>query len=50
MASLFKRLSKTNPRVTFYRVFEDGDYAFAHNEYDFSTVNVAFEVFRFEGQ
>ena len=48
LASLFARLSKTNPRVTFVRVFEDGDYAFAHNEYDFSSLRVAFEVFRFE--
>ena len=48
LAALFARLSKTNPRVTFVRVFEDGDYAFAHNEYDFSSLRVAFEVFRFE--
>lgn len=48
LAVLFARLAKTNPRVTFVRVFEDGDYAFAHNEYDFSTLRVAFEVFRFE--
>lgn len=48
LAVLFKRLSKTNPRVSFIRVFEDGDFAFAHNEYDFSTLRVAFEVFRFE--
>ena len=48
LAELFARLSKTNPRVTFVRVFEDGDFAFAHNEYDFSGLRVAFEVFRFE--
>ena len=48
LAALFARLAKTNPRVTFVRVFEDGDYAFAHNEYDFSSLRVAFEVFRFE--
>lgn len=48
IATLFARLAKTDPRVTFVRVFEDGDYAFAHNEYDFSTLRVAFEVFRFE--
>ena len=30
------------------RVFEDGDFAFAHNEYDFNGVDAAFEVFRFE--
>lgn len=48
IAALFARLSKTQPRVTFVRVFEDGDYAFAHNEYDFASVRAAFEVFRFE--
>ncbi len=48
LAQLFARLAKTNPRVTFVRVFEDGDYAFAHNEYDFAGVEIAFEVFRFE--
>lgn len=48
LAALFARLSKTNPKVTFLRVFEDGDYAFAHNEYDFASVRAAFEVFRFE--
>ena len=50
LADLFARLSKTNPKVTFVRVFEDGDFAFAHNEYDFGGVRVAFEVFRFEGE
>lgn len=49
IAALFARLSKTSPRVTFMRVFEDGDFAFAHNEYDFASVRAAFEVFRFEG-
>ena len=48
LAVLFARLAKTNPKVTFIRVFEDGDFAFAHNEYDFSSVRAAFEVFRFE--
>lgn len=48
LAALFARLSKTDPHVTFVRVFEDGDFAFAHNEYDFSSLRVAFEVFRFE--
>ncbi|MGX9351021.1 nuclear transport factor 2 family protein [Shimia sp. W99] len=48
LAALFARLSKTNPKVTFVRVFEDGDFAFAHNLYDFDRLRVAFEVFRFE--
>lgn len=48
IAELFARLSKTSPKVTFKRVFEDGDFAFAHIEYDFSNLRAAFEVFRFE--
>ena len=48
LAALFERLSKTNPRVNIVRVFEDGDYVFAHTEYDFATSNIGFEVFRFE--
>ncbi|MEM8974724.1 MAG: hypothetical protein AAGD43_21925 [Pseudomonadota bacterium] len=50
LAALFARLSKTKPKVKFVRVFEDGDFAFAHNEYDFGGVRVAFEVFRFENK
>jgi len=48
LAVLFKRLSKTSPRVNIVRVFEDGDFVFAHTEYDFSTQNIGFEIFRFE--
>ena len=48
LAELFKRLSKTSPRVNIVRVFEDGNYVFAHTEYDFATRNIGFEIFRFE--
>ena len=48
LAELFLRLSKTSPRVRIVRAFEDGDFVFAHTEYDFSDENVGFEVFRFE--
>ena len=48
LAALFKRLSKTGPRVNIVRIFEDGDYVFAYTEYDFSNSNIGFEVFRFE--
>jgi len=48
LAALFKRLSKTSPRVNIVRVFEDGDFVFAHTEYDFGTRNIGFEIFRFE--
>ena len=48
LAALFKRLSKTSPRVNIVRAFEDGDFVFAHTEYDFARRNIGFEVFRFE--
>jgi len=48
LAELFKRLSKTSPRVELVRVFEDGEFVFAHTDYDFNEVEVGFEVFRFE--
>ena len=48
LATLFKRLSLTNPRVNIVRAFEDGDFVFAHTEYDFLRRNIGFEVFRFE--
>ncbi len=48
LASLFQRLSKTSPGVNIVRAFEDGDFVFAHTEYDFARRNIGFEVFRFE--
>lgn len=48
LAALFKRLSKTSPRVNIVRAFEDGDFVFAHTEYDFASRKIGFEVFRFE--
>lgn len=50
LAALFKRLSKTSPRVNIVRIFSDGDFVFGHTEYDFSSSRVGFEVFRFEGK
>ncbi|SHE61260.1 Predicted SnoaL-like aldol condensation-catalyzing enzyme [Ruegeria intermedia] len=48
LAALFQRLSRTSPRVNVVRAFEDGDFVFAHTEYDFSRRNIGFELFRFE--
>ncbi len=48
LAQLFARLSKTNPKVNMVRGFEDGDFVFAHMEYDFASRKICFEVFRFE--
>ena len=48
LAALFKRISKTSPRVTIVRAFEDGDFVFAHTEYEFASSKIGFEIFRFE--
>jgi predicted SnoaL-like aldol condensation-catalyzing enzyme len=48
LAAFFQRLSKTSPSVNIVRAFEDGDFVFAHTEYDFARRNIGFEVFRFE--
>ena len=49
LAHLFARLSKTNPTVEIVRIFEDGDFVFGHTIYDFASVRIGFEVFRYEG-
>lgn len=48
LVQLFARISKTNPKVNMVRGFQDGDYVFAHMEYDFASRKICFEVFRFE--
>ncbi len=50
LAELFKRISKTNPHVEIVRIFEDGDFVFGHTIYDFASVGIGFEVFRYEGE
>lgn len=49
LAQLFARLSKTNPKVEIVRLFEDGNYVFGHTIYDFASVRIGFEVFRYVG-
>ncbi len=48
LATLFLRLSKSNPRVNVVRAFEDQEYVFGHTEYEFASSKIGFEVFRFE--
>jgi predicted SnoaL-like aldol condensation-catalyzing enzyme len=48
LALLFKRLSRTKPKVNMVRGFEDSDFVFAHMEYDFASRKICFEVFRFQ--
>jgi predicted SnoaL-like aldol condensation-catalyzing enzyme len=50
LAELFLRLSKTNPRINIVRAFQDGDFVFAHTEYDFSKRRIGFEVFRYQDE
>jgi predicted SnoaL-like aldol condensation-catalyzing enzyme len=48
-AVMLERHAETNPRVNIVRVFEDGDFVFAHTEYDAAERKVGFAIFRFEG-
>jgi predicted SnoaL-like aldol condensation-catalyzing enzyme len=36
-------------RVDTVRVFEDGNFVFAHSDYEFFGPKVGFDIFRFEG-
>jgi len=42
-------LPKGSARVNTARVFQDGDFVFAHTDYDFFGPKIGFDVFRFEG-
>lgn len=46
--ALLAQLPKGSARVNTVRVFQDGDYVFAHTEYDFFGPKIGFDVFRFE--
>lgn len=39
---------KGTPKVNTIRVFQDGDYVFAHTEYDFFGPKIGFDIFRYE--
>src|SRR5260370_35114150 len=43
-----KRLSANSATVHTVRVFEDGDFVFAHTDYDVSGPKVGIDIFRFE--
>ena len=45
---LLQSLPKNSARVNTVRVFVDGDYVFAHTDYDFFGPKTGFDVFRFE--
>jgi predicted SnoaL-like aldol condensation-catalyzing enzyme len=46
--ALLAQLPKGSARVNTVRVFEDGDFVFAHTDYDFFGPKIGFDVFRFE--
>lgn len=46
---LLAQLPKGSARVSTARVFQDGDFVFAHTDYDFFGPKIGFDIFRFEG-
>jgi len=45
---LLSALPKGSAKVNTIRVFQDGDFVFAHTDYDFFGPKIGFDVFRFE--
>lgn len=48
LGELLAALPPGSARANTVRVFEDGDFVFAHTEYDFFGPKIGFDVFRFE--
>lgn len=48
--NLFKGITPGTVKVNTVRVFQDGDFVFAHTEYDWPGVRIGFDIFRFEGE
>jgi predicted SnoaL-like aldol condensation-catalyzing enzyme len=48
LSALLKALPPHSARVNTVRVFEDGDYVFAHTDYTFFGPKIGFDIFRFE--
>jgi predicted SnoaL-like aldol condensation-catalyzing enzyme len=48
LGALLKALPKGTARVDTVRVFQDGDFVFAHTDYEFFGPKIGFDVFRFE--
>jgi len=46
--ALLAALPPNSAKVNTVRVFEDGDYVFAHTEYEFFGPKIGFDIFRFE--
>src|SRR5579862_1835232 len=48
LSALLKALPPHSARVNTVRVFENGDYVFAHTNYNFFGPKIGFDIFRFE--
>lgn len=48
LRALLQSLPKGSAKVNTVRVFQDGDFVFAHTEYNFFGPKVGFDIFRFE--
>ncbi|MEO8515358.1 MAG: hypothetical protein ABI426_01370, partial [Flavobacterium sp.] len=46
--ALLQALPKGSAKVNTVRAFQDGDFVFAHTEYDFFGPKIGFDIFRFE--
>lgn len=46
--AVLQALPKGSARVNTVRIFQDGDFVFAHTEYDFFGPRIGFDIFRFE--
>lgn len=46
--ALLQQLPKGSAKVTTVRVFQDGEYVFAHTDYNFFGPKIGFDIFRFE--
>ena len=46
--AVLQQLPPNSAQVNTIRVFEDGDYVFAHTEYNFFGPKIGFDIFRFE--
>jgi predicted SnoaL-like aldol condensation-catalyzing enzyme len=47
--ALMRQLPPNSARVRTRRVFQDGEFVFAHTDYDFFGPKIGFDIFRFEG-
>jgi len=48
LGKLLQQLPPNSAKVNTVRVFTDGDYVFAHSEYNFFGPKIGFDIFRFE--